>query len=210
MTQTKSSISTLSGRFFDLLAPEDYEYCIDEIAEALSNICRYTGHVKKFYSVAEHSVLVSHIVPPRLALAGLLHDASEAFVGDVSSPLKKLLPEYKAIEERIQKAIADHYGIPYPFPHEIHEADKRMYWRERIDVAPGPRDTLWHQDLAATRKVQASGMKPLMAKRYFLARFKEIQSGSKGDKLLLTEGTKEDSTRESHRKGFALTKIQAA
>ena len=210
MEQTKSSISTLSGRFFDLLAPEDYEYCIDEIAEALSNICRYTGHVKKFYSVAEHSVLVSNIVPPRLALAGLLHDASEAFVGDVSSPLKKLLPEYKAIEERIQKAIADHYGIPYPFPHEIHEADKRMYWRERIDVAPGPRDTLWHQDLAATRKVQASGMKPLMAKRYFLARFKEIQSGSRGDKLLLTEGTKEDSTRESHRKGFALSKIQAA
>ncbi len=210
MEQTKSSISTLSGRFFDLLEPEDYEYCIDEIAEALSNICRYTGHVKKFYSVAEHSVLVSKLVPTRLALAALLHDSSEAFVGDVSSPLKKLLPEYQVIEERIQRAIANYYDVPFPFPKEIHEADKRMYWRERIDVAPGPRDTLWHQDLAATRKVQASGMKPLMAKRMFIHRFKEITSGSKGDKLLLTEGTKESKARESHRKGFALTKIQAA
>ncbi len=210
LIQTKSSISTLSGRFFDLLKPEDYDYDIEEIAEALSNICRYTGHVKKFYSVAEHSVLVSHIVPPKLALAGLLHDASEAFVGDVSSPLKKLLPEYKAIEERIQQAIATYYSIPFPFPQEVHEADKRMYWRERIDVAPGPRDTLWHQDLAATRKVQASGMKPLMAKRYFISRFKEITSGSKGDTLLLTKGTKEDQAREPRSKGLAITKIQAA
>lgn len=118
--QTKSSISTVSGRFFDILKPEDYEFDIDEIATALSNICRYTGHVNKFYSVAEHSVLVSRLVPSRLALAGLLHDASEAFVGDVSSPLKRLLPDYKRIEERVQEAIADQFGLPYPFPQEVH------------------------------------------------------------------------------------------
>lgn len=208
--QTKSSISTLSGRFFDLLKPEDYDYCIEEIGEALSNICRYTGHVKKFYSVAEHSVLVSHIVPERLALAGLLHDSSEAFVGDVSSPLKKLLPEYRVIEENIQQAIAKHYGFEYPFPEEVHEADKRMYWRERIDVAPGPRDRLWHQDLAATRKVQASGMTPTMAKRYFLSRYKEITRGTKGDTIVSVKGTAKDPAREPHRAGPPLAKIQAA
>lgn len=172
--QTKSSISTISGKFFDILKPEDYEFDIDEIATALSNICRYTGHVEKFYSVAEHSVLVSRLVPPRLALTGLLHDASEAFVGDVSSPLKKLLPEYREIEERVQQAIANQFSVPYPFPEEIHEADKRMYWNERQNVAPGPKDTLWHTEFRAARKVHASGMRPIMAKRFFLKRYKEI------------------------------------
>lgn len=114
MTQTKSSISTVSGRFYDLLAPEKYEYDIEEIAHSLSNLCRYTGHSNVFYSVAEHSVLVSRLVPERLALCGLLHDASEAFCGDVSSPLKKLLPEYQAIEDGVQKAIADYFGLEYP------------------------------------------------------------------------------------------------
>lgn len=175
MKQTKSSISTASGRFFDLLRPEEYEYDIEEIALALSNLCRYTGHVNRFYSVAEHSVLVSRLVPDKLALAGLLHDASEAFVGDVSSPLKKLIPEYKKIEEKIQHAISDHFGLEYPFPPEVHEADKRMYWQERQEVADnGIRDTLWHQNLRAARKVEAQGMAPHMARRMFLKRYKEI------------------------------------
>lgn len=176
----------MSGRFFDLLAPEEYDYDIEEIATALSNICRYTGHVEKFYSVAEHSVLVSHLVPPRLALCGLLHDASEAFCGDVSSPLKKLLPEYKAIEERVQEAIAKHFNLPFPFPPEVHEADKRMYWNERQNVAPGPKDTLWHTEFRAARKVNATGMTPLMAKRMFIKRYKDItqSDGERNEKLL--------------------------
>ena len=178
MKQTKSCITTASGRFFDLLKPEEYEYDIEEIATALSNLCRYTGHVNRFYSVAEHSVLVSRLVPSKHALAALLHDASEAFVGDVSSPLKKLLPEYKKIEEAIQQAIANHFNLEYPFPKEVHEADKRMYWQERQEIADnGVRDELWHQNLRATRKVKAYGMAPHMARRMFLARYKEITKG---------------------------------
>jgi uncharacterized protein len=177
MEQTKSSITTLSGKFFDILNPEEYEYDIEEIATSLSNLCRYTGHVNTFYSVAEHSVLVSRIVPERLALAGLLHDASEAYLGDVSSPLKKLLPEYQSIEERVQQAIAKAFnlgdGLSRP---EVHEADKRMYWQERQSVANnGVRDTLWHQDLRATRKVEAMGMSPMMARRMFIKRYRELK-----------------------------------
>lgn len=173
--QTESCITTLSGRFFDILKPEEYEYDIEEIAQALSNLCRYTGHVNRFYSVAEHSVLVSRIVPDNLALCGLLHDASEAFLGDVSSPLKKLLPEYKEIEENVEKAIANHFNLPFPYPKEIKEADKRMYWQERQEVADnGVKDQLWHQDLRATRKVEARGMPPHMARRMFIARYNEI------------------------------------
>lgn len=176
MTQTKSSITTASGKFFDILKPEEYEYDIEEIATALSNLCRYTGHVNTFYSVAEHSVLVSRIVPEKLALAGLLHDASEAFLGDVSSPLKALLPEYKEIERRVQRAIANAFDLGDSLDHPaVHEADKRMYWQERQSVANnGVRDTLWHQDLRATRKVEAMGMSPMMARRMFVKRYKEL------------------------------------
>lgn len=177
MQQTDSCITTVTGRFFDLLQPHMYDYDIEEIATALSNICRYTGHVNKFYSVAEHSVLVSRLVPPPLALCGLLHDASEAFVGDVSSPLKKLLPDYRKIEEAVQSAIAWHFDVPYPYPEEVHKADKRMYWNERKNVADnGVKDELWHQELGAARKVDAVGVAPHMAKRMFLSRYKEITS----------------------------------
>lgn len=182
MTQTKSSISTYSGRFFDILKPEEYEYDINEIAHALSNLCRYTGHTNGFYSVAEHSVLVSRLVPDDLALCGLLHDASECFLGDVSSPLKQLLPEYRSIENRVEKAIANYFGIPFPYPPEIKEADKRMYWQERQDVANnGIRDRLWHQDKRATRRVEARGMAPHMARRMFLSRYNQIMKDRKSD-----------------------------
>lgn len=180
--QTKSSISTVSGRFYDLLRPEAYEYDIKEIAHALSNICRYTGHTNGFYSVAEHSVLVSRIVPKELALCGLLHDASEAFLGDVSSPLKALLPEYKKIEQSVESAIARHFGIPFPFPPEIKEADNRMYWKERQGIADnGVRDEIWHQNFRATRKgVVVKGMSPRMARLFFMSRYREIMKEQNG------------------------------
>lgn len=176
--QTPSCITTISGRFFDILKPEEYDFDIDEIATSLANLCRYTGHVNRFYSVAEHSVCVSRLVPDSHALCGLLHDASEAYLGDVSSPLKKLLPEYKAIEERVEAAIARHFAIPFPYPEEVHKADKRMYWNERKSVADnGIKDELWHQELGAARKVNAVGMAPHMAKRMFLARYRELTGG---------------------------------
>lgn len=175
MEQTKTSITTYSGRWFDILKPEEYEYDIEEIAYALSNLCRYTGHCNSFYSVAEHSVLVSRIVPEELALTGLLHDASEAFLGDVSSPLKALLPGYKEIEHNVEAAIANHFGLEFPYRPEIKQADKQMYWQERQTVANNElADKLWHQDRRATRKVEAKGMPPHMARRMFISRYKEI------------------------------------
>jgi len=176
--QTESCIAITGGVFFDLLRPDEMEYDIEVIANALSHLCRYTGHVDRFYSVAEHCVLVSKAVAEKYALEGLLHDASEAFVGDVSSPLKKLLPEYQKIEDNIQRAIAKYFGLVYPFPSAVHEADKRLYWAERATVAPG-KDGLWHQELRASRKVVPSGMSPIMAKRMFLARYKELTNERK-------------------------------
>lgn len=173
MQQTKSSISVTGGEFFDLLHPENSEYTIDVIASALSNICRYTGHVTRFYSVAEHSVLVSKIVPAKLALEGLLHDASEAFVGDVSSPLKKLIPAYQEIENNIQADIARRFDLQYPFSEEIHKADKQLYWAERKMIAPAV-DAFWHREFRASRKVEPQGWAPTKSKKEFLKRFNEL------------------------------------
>lgn len=175
VTQTKSCISVVGGQFFDLLDPSTSEYSIDVIAIALGNLCRYTGHVTKFYSVAEHCVLVSQIVPPKFALEGLLHDASEAFVGDVSSPLKKLLPEYQVIENKIQEDIAKRFGLVYPFPDEIHKADKQLYWSERKTIAPAI-DSLWNKEFRASRKVEPQGWSPSTARRKFVARYNEIMN----------------------------------
>lgn len=177
--QTKTCISVMGGRFFDFMDPFGFDYSdIDMIAGSLSNICRFTGHVNKFYSVAEHSVNVSRLVPEKYAMEGLMHDASEAFVGDVSSPLKALLPQYRDIEEKIQEAICRQYGLAYPFPDDIHEADKKMYWNERKNIAPAD-DRIWHQERAAARKVNAVGMAPNMAKRMFLSRYREIKEDMK-------------------------------
>src|SRR5690349_6806238 len=99
-----STITTHSGVQFDLLKPDPSVVHLEDIAHALSHLCRYTGHCNRFYSVAEHSVIVSLMVPPsepKLAMQGLLHDATEAYVNDLARPLKDLLPEYKEIEMRV-------------------------------------------------------------------------------------------------------------
>lgn len=129
-----SWIRTISGKRFDLVAPKPDSICIEDIGRALSHICRYTGHLRTMYSVAQHSVLVSQIVQPRLALEALLHDASEAYCNDISSPLKKLLPDYRAIEERIQSAINKRFQINTVHKYEIKRADLILLQTEMRDL----------------------------------------------------------------------------
>ncbi|MDF5393033.1 hypothetical protein P3693_23640 [Vibrio parahaemolyticus] len=103
---------------------EPFDADIDVIAFALSNINRYTGHVGQ-YSVAQHCVLVSEQLPDELKLSGLLHDATEAYIGDVSKPLKALLPEYRKIEAWYHEQIDTLFDVVTEHP-EIKEADLRM------------------------------------------------------------------------------------
>ena len=88
-----SWITTQSGKHFDFNNLSAADICIEDISCALSNLCRFTGHVQDFYSVAQHSVHVSYLVPPEFALEALLHDAAEAYCNDISAPRKRLLPD---------------------------------------------------------------------------------------------------------------------
>lgn len=173
--QTKSAILLSNGDFFDFLDPSNHTFDIESIATALSNLCRYTGHVKNFYSVAEHCYIVSLLVPEQYALEGLMHDASEAYCGDVASPLKALVPEYKKIELGVQEAIAKFYNLRYPFPKCIHEADKIAYVTERQSVSDTGQDNMWHTGFRPEH-ITIVGHPPEVARKLFINRFRSLTS----------------------------------
>lgn len=126
-----------SGTKFHILSPKASEIKINDIAYALSNICRFTGHTSKFYSVAQHCCLVSDILPKNLKLQGLLHDAQESYCSDIASPLKRCLPQYIELENRIEVIIADKFDFPFPMPSEIKVADMRLLVTEMRDLMKG-------------------------------------------------------------------------
>ncbi len=124
-----SSILTSTGKWFDILKPEPLLIDLCDIASALSKLCRFGGHCKQFYSVAEHSILASELMSQRygnnltLIRWALLHDASEAYVVDIPRPAKRQLTEYIRIEDAIQRAVAERFDLPWPMPEEVHEVD---------------------------------------------------------------------------------------
>ena len=130
------AVSTKSGRRVALLNPSPSQIVIGDIAHGLAHQCRFNGQTNKFYSVAQHSVLVASILPRELRLAGLLHDASEAYLGDVVQPLKELLPEYQAIEENFCKVLGMRFGVNLQHNDAIRHADLVVLATERRDLMP--------------------------------------------------------------------------
>lgn len=163
-----------SGVYFDFESPETSTITIGDIAHALSNICRFTGHVRRFYSVAEHSVLASYLVPPEDAFAALMHDAAEAVLGDVSKPLKSLLPDYKRIERRVERAIFAKFGLPDKLPASVKAADKQMLGIEQRECMKN-RDDWDVYKIALSARPKIGFLAPPAACNAFLARYIDLR-----------------------------------
>ena len=141
MTTRNDWIQTFTGKQFFPLEPENVD--IVDIAHSLSMVCRFNGHCSKFYSVAEHSLRVSYLVPKKFALWGLLHDATEAYIGDIFRPINRImwysndkesfLP-LDEIENHIMKLIATTFLLPWPTPREVLHADMIMLATEKRDL----------------------------------------------------------------------------
>ncbi len=164
------TITLASGRLFDFLDPHGSDFDIEDIAHGLAHVCRYAGQCRAFYSVAEHSILVADTVG-EFAFEALLHDAAEAFIGDVTRPFKQLLPEYKRIEATVEDAIAERFGLDRRSRDEVKRADLRVLAAEQEQVmAPGCADWAVNAGVEPA-PVVVRLLEPVAAKSAFLERY---------------------------------------
>jgi len=132
-----NSITTATGLRFDPLHPDPALIDIEDIARALSRQCRYNGHVGGFLSVARHSLWVSEYLSlhhPKLALDGLLHDAAEAYLGDLVRPLKATAfgAVYVEMEAQLEAVLFPVFGVTFPLAEEVKEADRWVLMNREI------------------------------------------------------------------------------
>lgn len=154
-----------------------------DIAHALSRKCRFGGHVRcEHYSVAQHSVHVSELVPPQLALKALLHDASEAYLPDYPAPMKKAallrtvsgeIRTFNEVEDEVLTAIFSRFGLESGIPDIIHIADKIMLATEVRDLLPT--HPIWSEQIKnPPANMYIEPLLPEKANRAFLQRFREL------------------------------------
>ncbi len=167
------TIATGSGKYFDYKDPKPSQLDIKDIAQSLSNICRFNGHCS-FYSVAEHSVHCATLaiktgLPDQDIYAVLMHDAQEAYTGDMCKPLKNIMPEYAELEDRIEKVVQKHFKINNDRPALVKTFDLQMLKAEKAHLFPKDKENwfafedvaevsitigCWNPDEAAIRFLQ--------------------------------------------------------
>src|SRR6266436_6699443 len=152
---SKANIETYTGIRFDILEPTTEMVSIVDIGHALSQGNRFTGHCKFPYPVAQHSRLGSYLVPPEHALWFLLHDASEAYLGDMNRPLKHFTlagAEYRKVEKVVQDVICDRFGLSREEPSVVKQIDNQMLYAEKQQLMATPRFyEEWSEDKKAAK-----------------------------------------------------------
>jgi len=169
---------TYTGKEFWPLDPRPNEVDIRDIAHALSLQCRFNGHCESFYSVAQHSILVSKLVRPSEALPGLLHDATEAYMGDIVRPLKIFLPNIKKIEEKLERVIFEHFDIGDYDRREVHHADNLALLMEMRDLMKKP-PRAWNEMKEYGNQIPIRRIRPFSprkSERLFLERYRQLIS----------------------------------
>lgn len=159
MSDHNTVMHLYSGRTFDLGDIEHQTFDSRDIAHGLSMLCRYSGQTDLFYSVAQHSLLVSEYVPTDDALWGLLHDASEAYLVDLPRPVKYLevMKPYRDLEARVQAAICDQFGLPHEEPASVAKADHCIVHDEMRSFGLAPASE-FHLPIYPLSSVEAARM----------------------------------------------------
>jgi len=175
-------LQTVSGRWLNPFDPDPEQIDIGDIARALSNQCRFGGHCRAFYSVAQHSVLVSELVAQRGGdvedvFAALMHDAAEAYLGDMPHPIKHRSPlgaAFREVEEHLERALRERFGIRADVA-ALKPADRALLATERRAFSA----ETWHwPELEGIEplEIELNAWPPDLAERKFAQRFAELQS----------------------------------
>ena len=157
---------------------------IEDIAHSLSLICRFIGHTDSFYSVAQHSILVAQELrregyDAKTQFIGLMHDATEAYLGDIPTPIKALLPYYKTLEETFWASIAMKYHLPHELPPEVKVADGVLLATEARDLMGDPQG--WGLKYEPSKHItKITSWDPRYVKQEFLLVFRDLQVEMKG------------------------------
>lgn len=167
-------IMTVSGVHFYPLDPRPNEIKLTDIAHALANLCRYTGHTHQFYSVAEHSIRVAQALPPALQMVGLMHDASEAYLSDISRPMKPFIARYQDIEQKLMLAIGHKFGFVWPMPPDVKAIDDHIIADEGAALMPEPEFWVMRYGPGLGREVDAQP--PHVAKAAFLQAYRMVRA----------------------------------
>ncbi len=171
-----SWMQTYKGIDFYPFDPKPEEIDIEDIAHALSLQCRYAGHCRFHYSIAQHSIYVSQCVPKLDALWGLLHDASEAYLVDLPRPIKNfslLGVEYRVIEANLMACITKRFGLEGEMPLSVKHADERVLATEKRDIMP-PCGRDWDLGFAPVKGLHIASWSDMAAESKFMERFREL------------------------------------
>ena len=171
-TKEEQWILTYSGKQFFPFNPKLDQICIQDIAHALSMICRYTGHCKELYTVSQHSCYISDYCPDELKLEGLLHDATEAYLADINQPTKEFLPEYRELESNLDKLIRNKYGLPLEMSPYVKSLDMAILNNEREVLLP---ESKWDWGIGNQKlDLIITPWSPAEAEKEFLERFMRL------------------------------------